>query len=121
MLTSLRVEAFENHTATDIDLSRVNWFTGGNGQGKSAIANALEYLLTGGTDLVPNGGAGMLAYIQDGKPRASVQAQVGADLITRELPAKAGEELTAKRGRLFRRATALRGRGWLRIAVSGPS
>ena len=90
MLTSLRVEAFENHTATDIDLSRVNWFTGGNGQGKSAIANALEYLLTGGTDLVPNGGAGMLAYIQDGKPRASVQAQVGADLITRELPAKAG-------------------------------
>lgn len=74
-VSRLRLDAFRNHTATDIPLTQgVTVFVGDNGQGKTNIVESLGYLSTLTSHRVSSDDA----LVMMGHPRATVHANVYA-------------------------------------------
>jgi len=74
-VSNVRLEAFRNHTATDVSLhSGVTVFVGHNGQGKTNIVESLGYLSTLSSHRVSSDDS----LVQSGQPHAVIRATVHA-------------------------------------------
>lgn len=84
----LKLVNFRNHSVTELDLSKkINLFVGPNNSGKSTLADAMSFLITGKNMRTSRGGQGMDELVTFGESRAMVSADI-AELgkVTRSIP-----------------------------------
>jgi DNA repair exonuclease SbcCD ATPase subunit len=71
-LAQLRLTYFRSHRDTSLDLDRVNIVRGDNGAGKTSLALAIEFLLTGRCDMTDTAGRGAQELIELGRSELEV-------------------------------------------------
>jgi len=79
----LHLKDFRSHRDTKIDLDRFNFVVGPNAAGKTSIAAAIQFLLTGKCQFTTEGGAGADDLIRLGAHKFYVAAKIGKTLIER--------------------------------------
>lgn len=75
----IKIVDFRSHQETDISLARLTVVRGGNHSGKSTVAQAIEYALTGRTDATDAKGAGGTGLIRQGAEKATIMMKVQAN------------------------------------------
>lgn len=75
-IESIQLNDFRSHEQTMLALDRINFITGANGAGKSSVAMALEYLLTGRCDATDDGGRGADDLISSSARELEVSATI---------------------------------------------
>lgn len=78
-INRLKIADFRNHTDTDILLDRLTCVRGCNHSGKTSIAQAIEFALTGRTDATAANGAGAASLIRQGAEKAVVYIKLQAN------------------------------------------
>jgi len=86
-INRLYLKNFCNHTETEIDLGRINFFVGHNNAGKSSILAAIEWALTGRCLWTDKAGRGAADLVRQGEKQAVVTLDVeGLGAVARSLP-----------------------------------
>jgi len=78
-IKSLSLTDWKSHKSTKFTFGKINLIRGSNNVGKSSVAEAIEYLLTGRCDSTDDAGRGGDALIRAGSKRASVEATIGGN------------------------------------------
>lgn len=77
MIASLTLRDFRSHQHTSLNLDRVSWFVGPNNSGKSSIAAAMEFALTGADEFDDTA-----TQVRHGAKGASVSLRVEDERVT---------------------------------------
>ncbi len=91
-INRLKLRDFRNHAETEMDLGDLNLIVGPNASGKTSLAMAIEYALTGRCDVTDKAGKGSADLIRVGCDEATVKAAIetpqGPYIIERSIPSK---------------------------------
>ena len=123
-VTHLSVTDFRNYSAAELDLvAGVNVFVGSNGQGKTNLVEAVEYLSTMSSHRVSATAPLIRAGAESAILRARVQASRGDErLITLELEVTNGRSNVARLNRApWRGPRSHRGAAHRRLLTHRPS
>jgi tetratricopeptide (TPR) repeat protein len=94
-ITRVTLENFMSHRRSSLDLSRgINVVMGGNGTGKSAIAEAIRFALLGTTRVTDARGAGAFDTIGPWGETAEVEIEIEGKGTVRRVAAMDGTELS---------------------------
>lgn len=86
-LTRIRLQNFRSHTDTTLDLPQIALVLGRNNAGKSSLAAAIEFALTGKCQFTDGRGAGANALVRNGAEKAAVELDIeGLGTIRRTIP-----------------------------------
>lgn len=86
-LTRIRLQNFRSHADTTIDLPQIALVLGQNNAGKSSIAAAIEWALTGKCQFTDGRGSGANALIRHGAEKAVVELDIeGLGTVRRSIP-----------------------------------
>lgn len=88
MIERITIDGFRNIESAEMDLARVNIVTGPNRGGKTSVAAAIEFALTGRPAFVNDAGAGLEHLVRRGARKASVSVKAGHVDGVRTIPAK---------------------------------
>lgn len=81
--SNLKLTNFRSHRSTEFALDRLNIIRGLNGAGKSSVAMALEFLMTGVCEITDKAGRGADTLISIGAKEFSVCGSLTSTTITR--------------------------------------
>ena len=97
-IAKLILKNWKSHESTTLDLGPMTLIRGANNSGKSAIAEAIEFVLTGRSFSTGEAGQGGEALVRVGAKEASIEAVIGdnAELTIARTRNGAGSQATAK-------------------------
>lgn len=101
---SLKLQNWRSHLKTEFVFGKINLVRGPNNSGKSSLANALEYVLTGRMDGTDERGAGADRHVTIGAKakEAVLEAQIGVNkslqVTLRRTRSRSGTDVTATDG-----------------------
>lgn len=82
-IEKLSLENFRSHASAALEFDRYTFITGANGSGKSSIAAAIQFLLTGACEFTDRGGRGADALIRTGAKKFDVVGKFSETFLAR--------------------------------------
>jgi len=97
-ISKLTIKNWKSHVDTTLELGPMTLIRGANNSGKSSVAEAIEFLLTGRCERTGEAGQGGDSLIRVGASEAQVSAVVGdnGELTITRTRNRAGAQVTAK-------------------------
>ena len=90
MIANVEIANFRCIRQARFDLDHVTWIAGPNGGGKTSIAAAIEYCLTGGNEWTDGRGAGLDTQVLHDQKKADVRLTLGETVLARAIPPPKG-------------------------------
>lgn len=97
-LESLTLKNWRSHKSTKLEFDRVNVLRGPNASGKSSIAMAIEYLLTGRCEVTTENGGNGEQLVSVGQKQASIEGNFSGGLSLTRSRSVAGGNLILNTG-----------------------